>query len=90
MAVTTKEFPRALIGKELREKTHYKKTGKTNLIAGKHLVMTSSGFAYLYMGDDPRKTPPIQIIVSTFDGSLAYLPIERKEGFELVMEDNSI
>ena len=87
MAITTKEFPRALIGKELKEQTHYKKTAETNLIAGKHLVMTSGGMAYLYMGDDPRQTPPKQIIVSTFDGCLAYLPIERKEGFELVMEE---
>jgi len=87
MKATTKNTPRAILGQVLKENSHFKKLDETNLVAGLDIVMTASNVPCLYMGDDPRKNPPIQIMVSFFNGELGYLPIERKQAIEWVMEE---
>lgn len=88
MKATVYNTPRALINVPLTLNNHYKLLpNETELEAGKDMVITASGHLRLYMGDDMRKDKPIQIIISCFNGELGYLPIERKIGVELRMEE---
>ena len=87
MSETTKTFPRALIGKTLELKKDFVFTNNVDLISGKHMIVNKIGRPFLYMGDDKRQSPPIQIIASSFDGNLHYLSIESKNGIKLVMEE---
>lgn len=52
---------------------------------GKSYVVNAGGQFYLYMGDDKRSDPAIQIIVTNIGGGdLHYLPIERKKEITII------
>ena len=88
MSLTTNTLPRVIIGKDLKLNSDYKFNPNTVCVEGQHIIATASGRLCLYMGDDKRKETPTQIIVSFFNGELGYLPIERKVGIDLVMEEH--
>jgi hypothetical protein len=80
---TVDNFPRALIGIILPERTY--KFNDDSVIAGKSILVNKVGRTYLYMGDDPRRSPAQQIIVQDVNGAdLHFLSMDCKKSIQLM------
>lgn len=80
--LTTDNCPKAILGTLLTEKKHFTFTDD-ELVPGKSLVINRAGRLYLFMGDDPRSNPAMQIMVHDFGGNLAFLSMDCRKALEL-------